>query len=176
MSYPTRGTWVEIYIPICLKRNPSRTPHGVRELKCYPRFMILPLGGRTPHGVRELKLGRAMMYICSVLSYPTRGTWVEIILKISGYRNRHPVVPHTGYVSWNHFHPALLKPAIQSYPTRGTWVEINGDGRVGAIHDVVPHTGYVSWNNKLKFAFPINEVVPHTGYVSWNHSPLQQIC
>ena len=57
-------------------------------------------GSRTPHGVRELKCrGRWVKSTCLSL-YPTRGTWVEIIISDISTKCL-TVVSHTGYVNWN---------------------------------------------------------------------------
>ena len=54
-SHPSRGAWIEIDMPLLDYHDESRTPHGVRGLKCYEFDGIFNLLGRTPHGVRGLK-------------------------------------------------------------------------------------------------------------------------
>ena len=51
-SHPSRGAWIEISAALSNSTAAaSRTPHGVRGLKCAD----LCDAGRTPHGVRGLK-------------------------------------------------------------------------------------------------------------------------
>ena len=56
-SHPARGAWIEISRDTArglMVR--SRTPQGVRGLKCLPSASISRVSGRTPQGVRGLKL------------------------------------------------------------------------------------------------------------------------
>ena len=56
LSHPSRGAWIEM-----LDNSPrmiaftTRTPHGVRGLKCLLAHFIHNGEARTPHGVRGLK-------------------------------------------------------------------------------------------------------------------------
>ena len=152
MSYPTRGTWVEIGMT--------------------PGLILAP--GRTPHGVRELKSFLSVIVIKSVLSYPTRGTWVEIPLAPSGYKSALSYPTRGTWVEISLIQ--AISSFTRSYPTRGTWVEIFiGIPPIPPQH-VVPHTGYVSWNEREVGHSCINGVVPHTGYVSWNFRAFNGFC
>ena len=122
---------------------------------------------RTPHGVRELKLRKMPMQLRQILSYPTRGTWVEISEKPHKYETNGGRTPHgVRELKYNYqvlefinkkSYPTrgtwveILQESykillITSYPTRGTWVEIPVWQMCQVLHIVVPHTGYVSWN------------------------------
>ena len=100
-SYPTRGTWVEIGSIDIKYRIPFVVPHtGYVSWNCY-LFLCHPCPlSRTPHGVRELKFKISAATALASSSYPTRGTWVEILL------------------------PECQPLLTMSYPTRGTWVEM----------------------------------------------------
>ena len=56
-SHPSRGAWIEMLASTLInKTSGSRTPHGVRGLKCFVfRWIQCFYAGRTPHGVRGLK-------------------------------------------------------------------------------------------------------------------------
>ena len=55
-SHPARGAWIEISVTATKRTmDLSRTPHGVRGLKCAHLIGLRAGEGRTPHGVRGLK-------------------------------------------------------------------------------------------------------------------------
>ena len=56
----------------------SRTPQGVRGLKCRSITLTEPSAGRTPQGVRGLQFGSKMWTFRFYLSHPARGAWIEI--------------------------------------------------------------------------------------------------
>ena len=57
-SHPSRGAWIEIPPKAVWRPSPrSRTPHGVRGLKCQ-------------RGEKHRRRGR---------SHPSRGAWIEIV-------------------------------------------------------------------------------------------------
>ena len=56
----------------------SRTPHGVRGLKCELIVLVFKIPGRTPHGVRGLKCQESSPCYPLYQSHPSRGAWIEI--------------------------------------------------------------------------------------------------
>ena len=58
--------------------------------------------GRTPHGVRGLKY-HILCNVCSeIMSHPSRGAWIEMLLK------------------------SPSRTSFMSHPSRGAWIEICG--------------------------------------------------
>ena len=84
------------------RRFACRTPHGVRGLKYGIIAQFGLVHRRTPHGVRGLKLGRPGWRRIEDESHPTRGAWIEIVVKLYQERGRD-----------------------KSHPTRGAWIEIH---------------------------------------------------
>ena len=120
LSAPTRGPWIEIPTEVvCIAGLYRRPPHGGRGLKCrspaaFSRCCCRPPHGgrglkshtscretqscrRPPHGGRGLKLGEPEMTIMELMSAPTRGPWIEIIVTIN-QEIAVTVGPHTGAV------------------------------------------------------------------------------
>ena len=91
-SHPARGAWIEIGLQGATPATPaSRTPQGVRGLKCQQISARMRHGvGRTPQGVRGLKLNFLDHLQRLIRSHPARGAWIEIaVIDIAlGYRPR----------------------------------------------------------------------------------------
>ena len=79
-SHPARGAWIEMcLIWICRRISRSRTPQGVRGLKCaYAPWCCGWCTRRTPQGVRGLKYRLAAHGQRAHESHPARGAWIEI--------------------------------------------------------------------------------------------------
>ena len=75
-----------------------RTPRGVRGLK-YLRTLLFAHStwSRTPRGVRGLKFLGPRVQVGHLLSHPSRGAWIEILVK--GLKARDALVaPRAGCV------------------------------------------------------------------------------
>ena len=104
-SRPSRGAWIEIKnIVGAAAPTIRRAPRGARGLKCPPRYYDKLFDGRAPRGARGLKyqvLYRAWLYYCRAprgarglkfcliagsvrirMSRPSRGAWIEMILRL----------------------------------------------------------------------------------------------
>ena len=125
-----------------------------------------------------------------ILSYPARGTWIEIlsehgthplkhVVPRTGYVDRNTdsweiqtrpprVVPRTGYVDRNTTASSLSPISERSYPARGTWIEMLYFAVQYTHRPVVPRTGYVDRNVGAGDGDDRNRVVPRTGYVDRN--------
>ena len=78
-SHPVRGAWVEIILIKVAIRNIKS--HPVRG--AWIEIMVLPLllclsASRTPHGVRGLKCAGSYGHHVRAESHPSRGAWIEI--------------------------------------------------------------------------------------------------
>ncbi len=76
--------------------------------------------GRIPHGIRGLKSDKKFLFAHHGKSYPSRDTWIEIIMILM-----------------------IRYCSIRSYPSRDTWIEILLSLLIMLILIVVSLTGYV---------------------------------
>ena len=100
-SHPARGAWIEIALKL-LKRHiwQSRTPQGVRGLKC---------------------MGRRLANMSSK-SHPARGAWIEMI---SSSIRRLKYLSHPARGAWIEItRTALCLRFKWSHPARGAWIEM----------------------------------------------------
>ena len=54
-SRPSRGAWIEIFLPLLASCAPGRAPRGARGLKFVSSINIFKQISRAPHGARGLK-------------------------------------------------------------------------------------------------------------------------
>ena len=98
--------------------------------------------GRTPRWVRGLKLLDTVPSFYSLLSHPTMGAWIEIVLVgISVVL----IGSHPTMGAWIEIPVciALLTLASTSHPTMGAWIEIKYLQAIIISQPVAPHDGCV---------------------------------
>ena len=61
----------------------SRSPHGERGLKCIRRVLMSVRLCRSPHGERGLKFIALIVVLCAMVSLPSRGARIEILIHLA---------------------------------------------------------------------------------------------
>ena len=146
-SSPSRGTWIEIpgrnELQIAIDGRPPhggrglksetinagfeqrrRPPHGGRGLKsANPGMFSLFPPSRPPHGGRGLKYLRIIPGLRIGRSSPSRGTWIEIVMRQPFDEGSPRSSPSRG--TWIEM-PSRMHPGgtEMSSPSRGTWIEM----------------------------------------------------
>ena len=84
---------------------------------------MLHLLGRTPHGVRGLKFGDETDAHLVDESHPSRGAWIEILLRSIGRTSSGQSHPSRG--AWIEIGVTAWDGRSRlSHPSRGAWIEI----------------------------------------------------
>ena len=78
---------------------------------------------RSPHGERGLKFLEDNGIDIGLMSLPTRGAWIEMLLWGAAFEAHRPSLPTRG--AWIEIGYGLgLNVALLSLPTRGAWIEM----------------------------------------------------
>ena len=93
---------------------------------------------------RGLKyIGSAQRPVCST-SFPSLGTWIEIVFYIWLVRN---ILSFPSLGTWIEIPPhRWIKELSSSFPSLGTWIEIWEAVSMYYLQMVVPFAGNVDWN------------------------------
>ena len=73
-SHPAWGAWIEILnLKVVKETSGSRTPHGVRGLKCLFEYLFQPLPKSHPAWGAWIEIPRIIIYLFYVVVAPRMG-------------------------------------------------------------------------------------------------------